>query len=257
MLHKSRKLGKEEINEIPIVESVRGLIITYLQDGKPRRYSEILRKIKKADSLVYRELKSLVEREWVIKTVFKKHSLYTLNIERLDVSTYLSKYNLIPKLNDAVYPVDVKLDDFTQILKSTPFKKLRKELGLPDQEDVENIIEALPCIDIKVVGEKIKDFSCSMKGKTEIDIDPNLDGLETQSEWIAILCLIMYNLAVLRSTQQLNNKMSDIKKNYLQGLQKKYDEGDAAREAVLAYMEEFRRQFKLIISWRPKVQESS
>ncbi len=88
--HTTSKGEKTEV-EVVIADSVRSLIITFLKDGKEKKFSEITQGTKKKDHIIYRELNFLIDRGWIIHTGKAFSSRYRLDLKRIDVRGYLTK----------------------------------------------------------------------------------------------------------------------------------------------------------------------
>ncbi len=81
-------------SESVIADSVRSLIINFLEDGTPKRFKEITRTLDKHDYVIKRELDFLIDRGWVIRTGSGHTTRYTLNMTKESLKEYISKLAL-------------------------------------------------------------------------------------------------------------------------------------------------------------------
>lgn len=69
--------------------TVRDKIVLFLRDGKPKHFTDITKGLTKHDFTINRELKILIDNNWILKTGKKPKTLYSLDLTRHYVQEYL------------------------------------------------------------------------------------------------------------------------------------------------------------------------
>jgi len=94
--------------------TVRDKIILFLKDGKPKHFTDITTGLTKHDYTINRELKILINSNWLLKTGKKPKTFYSLDLTQHDVQEYLKRADVTIPDNSNIneIPVDYeKLND--------------------------------------------------------------------------------------------------------------------------------------------------
>ncbi|MCX9011521.1 MAG: hypothetical protein OIN66_10410 [Candidatus Methanoperedens sp.] len=177
-----------------ITNSVRAQIVNILKDGKPKRFKEIKKLSDRQDTVINRELKILIEREFVKKSGKNYTTRYSLDLTNEAVQEYLKKLEIaipteaqiefIPPPPSGLIPYSPNW-----VIEDRESPEGRTEIiGRPETKDEameEKATVAKKLIDkirVYTISEKIEEYEDEELGHKKWSI--------TNDEFIEIACII-------------------------------------------------------------------
>lgn len=219
-INKNEKF-KKPTTESVIHNSVRALIIKFLEDEQPRRFSDITKKLKKPDIVVSRELRFLGGKGWVIKTGSGQKTRYILNRRMKEVNEYLTILNTTPDPDSDFYPLELDMN------------ALASEL-YENRTDME-VEFTLAHLNMVIAGERIDGFEKSVKH------------LEKNHKLLAEIVRFMNFIVMGRAEQNLKNYKAQMEREG-----RDVNTREAEKEIFFKGYGKGLKPFKLIISWSPE-----
>jgi hypothetical protein len=228
--------------------TVREKIILFLRDGKPKHFTDITKGLNKHDFTINRELKILIDSNWILKTGKKPKTLYSLDLTRPDVQEYLKRADVAIPSDSEIK--EVKFDFCYE--KSSHWRKARVVYN----KELSEILSCLPEEQKKFVMELIdkpydfeKGHRALMKEVTsdlfnKIQIHAILD---KNTVYMPQMNDLDYEDLVFLINRLLEDQVAKIYEIEIKKDRKTaYKNHDKIRQQV------YDKPFKLIISYNPK-----